>query len=220
MEGQVKPGTPAGKKGSTGQSPGGEQGDKGGGATSLAKGKPGTSAGPSEKEGKETPGAADKSGPNGAGLGKTKGDKVAKPGKEQKPEPGKPGHGQGIADAAPPPNTPPGGAGHPTESSQETLAKLFQPQTAPAGNKPPDDKGAAAGGSQEGPMAGSSTKLGQSGKAPDLKDVDSIADPVEREAARKLQQAVQRIKANRDRRVVPARSGKGDATATDTRRDW
>jgi hypothetical protein len=219
MEGPVKPGAPTGKKGSTGQSPGGEQGDKGGGQTSLAKGKPGTSAGPNDQA-KETPGAGEKTGPNGAGLGKTKGDKVAKPGKEQKPEPGKPGHGQGIADAAPPPNPAPGGAGQPTEASQETLSKLFQPQSAPAGNKPPDDKGAAAGGTQEGPTAGSSSRLGKSGKAPDLKDIDSIADPVEREAARKLQQAVQRIKANRDRRIMPARGGKGDATSTDTRRDW
>jgi hypothetical protein len=73
----------------------------------------------------------------------------------------------------------------------------------------------------EGPMAGSSSRLGKSGgKAPDLQDIDSIADPVEREAARKLQQAVQRIKANRDRRIMPVPGGKGEAAATDARRDW
>jgi hypothetical protein len=219
MDGPHKPGAPKGNKGSTGQTPGGTEGNKGGNPTSLAKGDKGTSAGPNDQA-KETPGAGEKTGPNGAGIGKTKGDKPAKPGQEQMPEPGQPGKGRGIGPTPPPPGEQPKGAGHPSDVSDNTVAKLFQPETTPPiGAKPTDQRGVAQGGSIEGAGAGSSPRLGKGGKALDVNDVDAIADPVEREAARKLQMAVQRIKANRDRRIVPNPSGRGDASK-DGRRDW
>ena len=76
-----------------------------------------------------------------------------------------------------------------------------------------------AGGSMDGPLAGGSTRLGKSGRVPDVDDLDAIRDPAEREAVEKLQQAVRRIKASRDRRANPNMKGLGPRSQ-ETRRDW
>jgi hypothetical protein len=55
---------------------------------------------------------------------------------------------------------------------------------------------------------------------PDFDNPEAITSPTEREAVLKLQQAVQRIKANRERRGnTPVRPGPGSASG-DTKRDW
>jgi len=71
------------------------------------------------------------------------------------------------------------------------------------------------GGVEGGSRAGNGTKLGKPNHVPDL----DTTGAVEREAAQKLQQAIERIKANRERRARPTRSGAGSAP-TETRRDW
>jgi hypothetical protein len=185
----------------------------------LAQGKAGQTPG-KQGEAKDKPGDGDKSGPNGAGQGKTKGEKEAKAGKDQPPQPGQPGRGQGYASTPPPPNTPAQGAGQPGTSPKEGIARLFQPESPSPTIKPPDAGTAAGASNVEGPMAGGSSKLGKGGKAPDVDDLDAIADPVEREAARQLQQAVQRIKAARDRRTSTVIGGKGNPVPSGTRRDW
>jgi hypothetical protein len=97
------------------------------------------------------------------------------------------------------------------------VGQLFKPQTAPASAKP--NPTGSASGSSEGPIGGLATRLGKASKVPDIDDIDAIADPTEREAAKKLLQAVQRIKANRDRRSNPSKGWRG-AAGSDTRRDW
>jgi hypothetical protein len=97
------------------------------------------------------------------------------------------------------------------------LAKLFQPMTSTPVNG--GTAGASEGGEQATSNGGRGVKLGKASRVPDIESIDAIVDPVEREAAQKLQQAVQRIKANRERRNSPARGGPG-SSASEPRRDW
>jgi hypothetical protein len=61
---------------------------------------------------------------------------------------------------------------------------------------------------------------GRYGAAPDGDQTDGSADPVERAAAGRLRQAVQRIQKGRESRQPAPGAGKGDAPGTDGRRDW
>ena len=106
------------------------------------------------------------------------------------------------------------GAGAPSSAA---VAGLFHPSTSTTANSQPTGSSAHSDRSSSG--GGPAKKLADSGKVPDLDDIGAIADPVEREAAQKLQRAVQRIKANRDRRANPLRGGPGSAPYG-TRRDW
>jgi hypothetical protein len=108
------------------------------------------------------------------------------------------------------------GEGQPSPAPKEITGRLFQPATDP--RNLPKDKSTqgAASGDRDGPLGGSATRLGQTGRVPDF---ENIKEPVERDAALKLQQAVQRIKANRERRGNPVRGGSG-SPVNETRRDW
>jgi hypothetical protein len=61
---------------------------------------------------------------------------------------------------------------------------------------------------------------GQSGSGFDSDVTDGNGDPVERAAARRLRQAVQRIQKARDSRQPPPGAGKGEVPGSDRRRDW
>jgi hypothetical protein len=108
-------------------------------------------------------------------------------------------------------------AAAPSGASSPTVSGLFQLTTFTTANA--QLAGSPANGDQSSSAGGRAKKLARSGKVPDIDDIDAIADPTERKAAQKLQQAVQRIKANRDRRANPVHGGPGSAES-DTRRDW
>jgi hypothetical protein len=128
--------------------------------------------------------------------------------------------GHGPAATPPPPESKVGAGGQPPKTSEKEVSRLFEPQTPPPPQTREDHPGAAALGGAPGQRPGSSTKLGQASGARDRYDIEDIADPVEREAARRLQQIIQRIKSNRDRRPVPAGKVTGNASEEDWRRDW
>ena len=129
------------------------------------------------------------------------------------------GNGSGVATDAPN-DAPANGGGHSSPVPKETTGRLFQPETSPPNSSPNKNSTGASSGAQDGPLGGSATRLGKTGRVPDFHNLEAITNPTEREAALKLQQAVQRIKANRERRSNgPVRPGNGSPGA-DTKRDW
>jgi len=94
---------------------------------------------------------------------------------------------------------------------------LFKPMTPPPANG--SEAGVAESGEQATTVGGRGARLGKANRVPDIDNIEAVVDPVEREAAKKLQQAVQRIKANRERRNSPVRGGPGSSTP-EPRRDW
>jgi hypothetical protein len=91
------------------------------------------------------------------------------------------------------------------------ISRLFQPEKPnqePAGSANPH-------GVQPAPNA-RLTRGGQAGRA----NEEEKMDPTERAAARRLEQAVQRIQANRDRRTYLPGSVKEDPANLNNRRDW
>lgn len=180
------------------------------GGQAKDKGKPGIMFGPDGVPFQRA-GPGDKKDRPGAGAGKP--DKLADPkaAGARPADPRKPAVGVGAGGSPQPPEGAGGDAGQAPGKPADVVARLFQPESPHA----PDQ-----GGAPQGPKAGSSRRLAAAGEAPDLTDVDAIADPVEREAARRLRQAVQRIQAGRDRR--PARGPQGRPVDLDgeRRRDW
>jgi hypothetical protein len=97
------------------------------------------------------------------------------------------------------------------------VAKLFKPDK--SDDRPASSTGTGGAGSMDGQKPGHSAKLGVGSKVFQPQDLDAIADPVERAAAKRLQEAIKRIQANRDRRLklIP---GLGDTANLTGRRDW
>ena len=129
------------------------------------------------------------------------------------------GNGPGVARDTPN-EAPANGGGKPSSVPKETTGKLFQPATSPPSNSTSTNSTGASSGDRDGPLGGSAMRLGKTGRVPDFDNLEAITSPTEREAVLKLQQAVQRIKANRERRGnSPVRPGSG-SPGTDTKRDW
>jgi hypothetical protein len=181
----------------------------------MAKGSDGKTSGPGGQPA-NVPGQGDQGG-LGTTAGRQKSQDLARS-SQPTSESGRTSNGVGVATDSPA-EAPANGAGQPSRKPKETTARLFQPGPTPPSTPKNKPVAGAASGDQDGPLGGSATRLGKTGKVPDVDDIDAIADPKEREAALKLRQAVQRIKANRERRGNPTRGGSGSSQSP-TRRDW
>jgi hypothetical protein len=97
-----------------------------------------------------------------------------------------------------------------TTGNGSAIAELFRPGSTPstAGSAGPALKRNAEG----------TLSRGEPGRAPER--IEDITDPVERAAAQRLQQAIQRIQTNRDRHAPKPSAGRGDPANQDQRRDW
>jgi hypothetical protein len=206
--------------------PGGGKGKPGEGGTPSATDKNGVGDAKSDGTGPADPGqSAKKKGT--PSQGKTVGpDGVGYERQDQPAKDAQAGEGNGPSDPAKPPQ--PGGKdgsprGAPGEGGRKPDAtdsppaadvdKLFKPGTA----NPAERKGGGSGGTTAG-----SGRLGsgQAGQATDSDITDGNGDPVERAAARRLRQAVQRIQKGRESRQPAPAAGKGDVPNSDRRRDW
>jgi hypothetical protein len=164
----------------------------------------------------DKPGAGDRGQGTTAGLGKGQAPAQTSASAEQS---ARIGNGPGVARDTPNEAAANGG-GQPSSVPKETTGKLFKPATSPPSNSAGRSSTGASSGDQDGPLGGRATRLGKTGRVPDFDNPDAITSPTEREAVLKLQQAVQRIKANRERRGnTPVRPGSG-SPGTDTKRDW
>jgi hypothetical protein len=147
--------------------------------------------------------------------------------KQDQPSPGgKTGAGRGPQDAADRPPQPggkdgspqgaPGDGGNSRDATGQPpsaeVDKLFQP----GASRPEERKDQTSGGTSSGQGRMGS---GRFGLGPDSDMTDGNGDPVERAAARRLRQAVQRIQKARDGRTPPPGSP-GEAPSSDRRRDW
>src|SRR5262249_10655668 len=201
-----KPGAPQVAQGSTGQQSGG---------TPSSASKDGKTSG-SGGEPSDKPGAGDRG--RGTAAGGSKGQESAQSNVSTN-QSARTGNGSGVARDTPN-ETPANGWGQPSSVPKETTGKLFQPATSPPSNSTSTSSTGASSGDRDGPLGGRATRLGKTGRVPDFDNLEAITSPTEREAVLKLQQAVQRIKANRERRGnSPVRPGAG-SPAADTKRAW
>jgi hypothetical protein len=117
----------------------------------------------------------------------------------------------GASGGAPGVGGPPDGRDQPPPADVD---KLFRP-----GNPTPTERnGRGNGGASSGEAR---RAAGQAGAAPDTDETDGTGDPLERAAARRLRQAVQRIQGARQGRQPPPAAGNRDAPPdADRRRDW
>lgn len=150
----------------------------------------------------------------GAGAGQAKGEAKSSPTDPTEAPPGENGSGKAGKNGAAPGGGSVGeeGAGAPTAPPSE-VRKLFRPEkTGPdekkATDAPPGGKGdgAAGRGSGGGQAAGD--------------DPQAEGDPLERAAARRLQQVIQRIQTGRSSRPPAAGPSKAAPADPDRRRDW
>jgi len=98
-----------------------------------------------------------------------------------------------------------------TQSPKDVVAKLFQPGKETGEDQRPTHAGIGKDDrSQPQPKS----------KTPTLSEADKVADPVERAAALRLQQAVQRIQSRLDNRRPAGLPRQGSGAGGDWRRDW
>jgi hypothetical protein len=125
---------------------------------------------------------------------------------QKQPEPG----GKGGS-----PHGAPGDAQQPRDPKDQppaaTVDKLFRP-----GTPRPNDRNDPGGGG----MTSGQGRVGSGQFGAQTDETDGSGDPVERAAARRLRQAIQRIQGARQARPAPAGAGQGEPPASDRRRDW
>ena len=117
------------------------------------------------------------------------------------------------------PDAPATAVGRSSGTAKESADTLFkQSDGAPYPDKDKPATGTLSG-AKDGRPTGRAERLGATGRVPDQDDPDKNLNRAEQDAAVKLRQAVQRIKADRERRGEPVRGGTGSAD-TETKRDW
>ena len=145
----------------------------------------------------------------GTNDGKTTSDGSSARGDARQPGSGQAGNGGGDSASM---------DGKPWPVKDEVVAKLFKPDK--TDTRPSSNTGTGGAGTADGKKPGLAARLGVGGKTFHPQDFDAIADPVERSAAKRLQEAIKRIQANRDRRLKLMRPGQSDPADQTGRRDW
>jgi hypothetical protein len=177
----------------------------------MAKGMKGQTEGPGGAPGGKS--RDGNSGSDGAEPGPSNQSKAAR---TNSPQAGQAGDGSGAPIQSP--EAPATAAGPGSGNPKQIADRLFKPEEAAPDRDKNKRSAEASGGGSEGAPAGNADRLGKTGRSPD-KDDSEVMTRTEKEAAANLRHAVQRIKADRERRGEPVQRDAG-SSAPETKRDW